>query len=362
LAEFFDDVYIFDLLQQKWFPVKVESCSHRKKPSPRSGHSAVLDHLNSRVLIYGGQRIQITDNIEESVSHIFNDLWSLQIFSSPNHDGYECTWTLLHDGQVSSASKAQSRAGPKRNAHSAHLLSDKMFIVCGSDENGPSNDVYALDLSSMLWNNLTSAYPSKHSFVPAPREMHTSATLNGKIIVCGGRGLESMLDDLLEFDITTCRWNLVGLTPDRCASAACIVFLQKGSDSSSQKVAKLALIGGADASGINADTMLYDISHRNTPRNYLDTKNNINIQFGRCQDCHGLSGWSKLVEDQAAKRTVSDNTSSSNIISNDVDEIPFPARMAHAVAMFDDDRIILFGGINENEDLNDTYILDLAMQ
>jgi N-acetylneuraminic acid mutarotase len=95
----------------------------------------------SNLYVFGGQQVDINQETHEARYKFFDDLWVLSLLDQ--------TWRA-----PSRKSKAKLRLRgekiPPRNAHTAALVGDDMFVFGGSGEDGPTSDVTACSLIAVL--------------------------------------------------------------------------------------------------------------------------------------------------------------------------------------------------------------------
>eukprot|EP00455_Lapot_gusevi_P012138 TRINITY_DN1569_c0_g1_i3.p1 TRINITY_DN1569_c0_g1~~TRINITY_DN1569_c0_g1_i3.p1 ORF type:complete len:358 (-),score=22.21 TRINITY_DN1569_c0_g1_i3:13-1011(-) len=192
-----------------------------------------------------------------------------------------------------------------RNAHTASRVDNTMYIVGGSTSDGPCNDVYSLDLDTLEWQRvqpanamaeLKSEEGEDDLEVPVGREMHTAVVMNSSLMVLGGRSFDSICDQFYEFNTETRMWQL----HDKCFAVcghACVVY---GS--------RLIIFGGTD--GLT----------------FFDTPKAFNPELLIWTDAE-LKGPRP------------------------------PPRFAHTLTQISPTESILFGGSNQQQDLNDLHIL-----
>jgi hypothetical protein len=132
-----NDVWVSSLADSSWSVLVTSGTG----PSPRVGHSAILDPLRRRMIVFGGR-----------ADAARNDAWALSLT-----DG---SWSEI----------AAGNAPPVRYLHTAVYDSagDRMLIFGGRDES-PRNDVWALTLGGTpTWSQLTPGA------APGPRYGHTA--------------------------------------------------------------------------------------------------------------------------------------------------------------------------------------------
>jgi hypothetical protein len=141
-------------------------------PLSRWGQSQVYDAVHGRMLLFGGYSEQ---------TGLLNDTWELSLGSRPE-------WTLLQPSGTPPSPREGHTAiyDPHRN---------RMLVFAGTRENDiRTNEVWELSLSGVpAWKLLTPAGPA-----PEPRETHTAIydALNDRMVVFAGVGQSSYLSDL----------------------------------------------------------------------------------------------------------------------------------------------------------------------
>jgi N-acetylneuraminic acid mutarotase len=93
-----------------------------------------------------------------------------------------------------SALKPTGNPPPPRHSHGAVLIGKQMFVFCGTDGKAIFNDVYVLDVDSLVWSK-----PDVLGSIPA-RMNAAVCVYDKKIFVHGGSGASGLLGDLYVFD------------------------------------------------------------------------------------------------------------------------------------------------------------------
>jgi hypothetical protein len=162
-----NDMAFFDVATLKWSselkaPASAVSSTTTTTaaaswPEPRSGHTAVA--YGHRIYLFGGQSVTVTlatpttdtksstttkgkkktlaTPTQVETTSIYNDCWMF--------DMNRQRWLKLKPNTT----KAGGIVPPQRNAHTATVVGKKMWILGGSDQNGPSNDVYSFHLGTL---------------------------------------------------------------------------------------------------------------------------------------------------------------------------------------------------------------------
>jgi len=181
-AGFFNDVWAYDLAGNTWTQVGGADPA----PTPRYGHSAIVDSRNRMVISHGfSSRGRFDDTW---VFDLATDLWS--DISPERRPLRRCLHHAVYD--------------PARD----QML---LFGGCASGVGPcPLGDLWALDLKTETWRQLSSD--------PPPRQFYGMAFDPGsqRMILYGGDGRNGLLPDVWEYDPATDNWNepaVVGAMP-----------------------------------------------------------------------------------------------------------------------------------------------------
>jgi hypothetical protein len=174
--EFFDDTWILDLTQLTWHDV-----SPKRRPRARYGSASVYDPFERSLVQFAGftdieRRFQDTQAFDLD-AHRWEDL-------TPPADLPEvrCLLTAAFDPLL------------------------RRMIIYSGQRDGPLGDLWAFDLGSRSWTNLTVEER------PAGRFFATSFLgRDGRFYVFGGRTSEGDVNETWSFDFTTSRWTLLAL-------------------------------------------------------------------------------------------------------------------------------------------------------
>lgn len=184
-------------------------------PQARSGHTAVTDSVNQRVLIFGGRN---------AAGVPLNDLWAFQ--------GSSQTWTQLQ------ASGAAPGIPSPRFDHTAAYdpIGNALFVFGGS---GFSAQTWRYDVTAQTWSVLTT--PT----TPSARVRGAMAyhSLTSRIVLFGGRDLfGTLLSDTWLLDPSNASWQLAtaGASPPARENHA------MSEDATNDKV---VMLGGLDSNG-----------------------------------------------------------------------------------------------------------------
>ncbi len=146
-------------------------------PSARSGHSAIYDAADERMIVFGGDDGSKLD-----------DVWALDL-GTPGAEA----WTQLGPAGTSPA--------PRSN-HSAiyDAASDRMIVFGGAHESQFANDVWTLDLTegTETWTELAPA-----GTLPTPQSKHSAIydVDNKRVIVLEGSSGGSLLNGIWALDL-----------------------------------------------------------------------------------------------------------------------------------------------------------------
>jgi hypothetical protein len=142
-------------------------------PAPRMGHTLVYDSANQRMILFGGNGMDVE----------LNDLWSLNLSGTPS-------WTRITPAGT---------VPPTRLLHSAvyDAAGQRMIVFGGFSEAAAMNDTWALALSGApVWTKLTPA-----GTPPSLRDLHSAVydSVNQRMFVFGGESVymsDPLLSDL----------------------------------------------------------------------------------------------------------------------------------------------------------------------
>jgi len=175
---FFNDVWAYDLANNAWTQVGGDGPA----PTPRYGHSAIVDSRNRMVISHGfSSRGRFDDTW---VFDLATDMWS--DISPDNRPLRRCLHDAVYD--------------PARD----QML---LFGGCASGVGPcPLGDLWALDLQTNTWRQLSSDPPARQfygtAFDPGTQRM----------ILYGGDGEDGLLGDVWEYDPATDNWHEPTLT------------------------------------------------------------------------------------------------------------------------------------------------------
>ena len=148
-------------------------------PSPRAGAAAIYDYSRQRMVLFGGLG-----------ASALNDCYTLSLGASP-------AWAPLG----TSGGPPPGRAIP--GVIHEFPPQDRMVMYGGFDGSGPIDDVWALDLATSAWTQLspTGGPPTARQFPAVVYDQRRA-----RMVVFGGNGMDGSVDDPL--------WSLsLGATP-----------------------------------------------------------------------------------------------------------------------------------------------------
>ncbi len=171
-------VSAMDLTTRVWF----EPTTIGVAPNARTDASAIWDPLRNRMLVFGGAIGTVRQN----------DLWSLDLATF--------TWSHLFPGGTTPTVRSDHVAVYDR-------VRDRMLVFGGTNGTAPTNDLYALDLTTLNWTKLIAG-----GTLPEARS-GAAAALDGPrthLAIMGGSGATSGdLNDLWSLDLATVTWTAV---------------------------------------------------------------------------------------------------------------------------------------------------------
>jgi hypothetical protein len=191
---FYNDVWAFDLSLHAWQKMAPSGIP----PTPRYGSASVFDPLNRRMVMFSG----FTD------SGRYDDTQGYDIAAN--------TWVDLTPAGTNPLARCLHTASYDGGRH-------RMIIYAGQ-RTGPLNDIWAFDLTSNTWEDLTPA--SK----PSGRIFPTSVYAGNKIIIFGGSTNSGSVNELWSFDLTDTSWEMInasGMSPAPRHSHAAIFVEQE---------------------------------------------------------------------------------------------------------------------------------------
>jgi hypothetical protein len=156
------------LLAIVWIPSSVQAdgtWSRQPPPAPRFGHGAVFDAARQRMLVFGGTASTAVG------SNLSNDVWALSLSGTR-------AWTPI------------APAGTPPSARFGHSMildpvRDQLVVFGGSDNSGPSNQVWTMSLSGApTWTQLAPA-----GTAPGARFGHSAVydPVGDRMVIFGGQ-------------------------------------------------------------------------------------------------------------------------------------------------------------------------------
>ena len=188
-AGFYNDVWAFDLASRTWQKMMPSGTL----PNPRYGSASVHDPISRRLVMFAG----FTDMGRYGDTRAYDITTSAWIDLTPSGTNPEvrCLHTASYD-----------------------VLRHRMIIYAGQ-HSGPLDDIWAFDLTSKTWANLTPASR------PSGRIFPSSIYANGRIIVFGGQTSNGSVNELWSFNPADTTWTMMnasGTIPGRRNSHAAI--------------------------------------------------------------------------------------------------------------------------------------------
>jgi len=121
---------------------------------------------------------------------------------------------IQEDGQgfiIQCGKVSEERGDPRRCYHSAEIFGDQMYVFGGVDsKDRASNELWSFDLKELEWTK----WPQEGD-VPSHRLRHKSVLINNKMFIFGGRNnTESFMrmNDLHSLDLETFHWSEIRCT------------------------------------------------------------------------------------------------------------------------------------------------------
>ena len=377
------DTWVFDSSTRNWQEIKTNSTEFGLPP-PRQGHATALTKVFDvdAVLMYGGYDSPSADFEDGNGTYVLKDTWMLYMDSmtwkiaadfdyDPNprfshhlttigdegrvillHGGMHFdsfgdpvtavdAWTYQSPGNIIDYHEwsPQVDGPPARSYHAMASLEGGRTLMYGGfqvdgDDYTPLNDAWIFHLEDGSGQGYNTKLPGKWQRTkdgPSARHSHAMASvtdsLTSKVLMFGGRNSEEVLGDAWIFtcdfhrtyacDVGTGTWTLTDNTTAYPTPSA-----RYGHDMATLEFGNVVLFGGRDANAdALGDTWIYDL------RRY-DKATQSN---GRWEPATAFSG----------------------------DDGP-SARYSHAMAALDGNRVMLYGGMDGDEDyaLADVWIYE----
>lgn len=221
-----NDLWAFDLATSQWSRLEASGTP----PEPRRGHDAVYDPVGHQMVVWAGQQGE----------RFFNDTWTLDLQSLAWRDVSPAGRPQARYGSASVFDPAERRlvqfagfteeqrrfqdtqgfdldtlswedvtpAGTKPDVRclltAALHRETRRMIVYGGQRSGALEDLWAFDLGTRIWTELTPAQS------PAGRFFATSfVDARGRFIVFGGTTSAGDVNETWLFNVETGRWSLV---------------------------------------------------------------------------------------------------------------------------------------------------------
>ncbi|KTW32927.1 hypothetical protein PNEG_04264 [Pneumocystis murina B123] len=169
-----NSLYLLNTTSKIWTKALV----YGNKPPGRYGHT--LNILGTKIVIFGGQ-MEI---------YFFNDMF---LFDLDTLNTLNAKWELI---------TPVTSLPPARTNHIMITYQEKLYLFGGTNGTQWFNDVWVFDYKNLSWKEIAC-----NGCIPQPREGHSAALVDDIIYIFGGRGLDgSDLGDLIAFKISTSRW------------------------------------------------------------------------------------------------------------------------------------------------------------
>jgi len=164
------------LLSCSFFITSTFAFSQEEKPSPTFGHTfvTVADGNDTLILLFGG---------DNGAKIVINELWAY------NEDNSEWEEEELDNP-------------PPRRSHAAVEHNNKMIVLFGEGQSGLLSDIWEYDPSNNSWEEL----PSGGTNVPAARKSFTASVMDNKVIIVGGETDSGPSDEVWAYDIANNTW------------------------------------------------------------------------------------------------------------------------------------------------------------
>ncbi|HEX6791873.1 MAG TPA: kelch repeat-containing protein [Candidatus Krumholzibacteria bacterium] len=222
---FFNDVWAFDLATNTWSPFTPTG----GPPQIRYGVGYTWDPLAKDLVTFAG-----FTNLGR-----FDDVW--RFHATP------ATWTNVSPGSGPLARCLHAACYDARN--------HRMIMYAGQNNAGPLDDIWALDLDTNTWSDLTPAEkPSARYFSPV---VYDGA--NHRVTMFGGRGLLGQNNEAWAFDLWTEEWTHLAPsgTPPTPREGSAAIY-----DGVNDR---MVIFGGIDSAVRNEVWALADLSGTYTP-------------------------------------------------------------------------------------------------
>jgi len=181
-----NDVAVFDLLANKWLPAP--TIGSGGAPSARAYHTAVVDHYQHVMYVYGGN----------DDTHFFSDVWALDL------DALEtgaAAWSLV--------APTNGTSGAERSEHSAVMSNLGVMVVFGGRAGGDVglDDVACFSTITRAWSACLAA-PSP---APTVRYGHTAvcSPLQRMTVFGGKNSGGNVVNDVWSLDLNLYIWYVI---------------------------------------------------------------------------------------------------------------------------------------------------------
>jgi hypothetical protein len=222
---FFNDAWAFDLTTSTWS----QFAPTGGPPQIRYGVAHAWDPLAKELVTFAG----FTDLGR------FDDVWRFNPLAP--------SWTDVSPG-----------TGPlARCLHAAcyDAHNHRMIMYAGQNNSGPLDDIWALDLDTDAWTELTPAVkPSGRWFSPVVYD-----AANHRVTMFGGQGMLGLNNEAWVFDLWTNAWTQLAPsgTPPTPRSGSAAIYDAAGD--------RMVIFGGTDGTVRNHVWALEDLSGTSTP-------------------------------------------------------------------------------------------------
>eukprot|EP00667_Euglena_gracilis_P006960 EG_transcript_7026 len=294
-------------------------------PSPRDCHTAVL--FEGQMYVFGG----ITGE-----QRLAGDLHCLDL---QQWRWEQLTW--------------QGDPPAAREGHSAVVYRDEMVVFGGSAEASDEGDCYTFSFRDRQWRTLHTSGPGPGTHRPDNRFYHSAVVYQDDMYVFGGCDDETCYADVLVLNFPSLRWRhmrTTGIGPEAryCHSAvlyydSMVVYGGCNDETNFRDFHELCLISGE----------WKPVCHRSgscPPARYgqstsVDVEGNFMVLFGGCVESHKYSDVYVFTFDVGAWHAVECS--------------PPPTAIAGHSAVYDNGRVITFGGCGNRDTTGAVYELRL---
>ncbi|KAG2688300.1 hypothetical protein I3760_09G088800 [Carya illinoinensis] len=161
------------------------------------GHSAcILDNKNeNKAMIFGGfggMGRHARRNESLLLNPFVGTLETMNVEGSPTPRLAKNEWRLA---------ECTGSVFPPRHRHAAAVVSSKIYVFGGLNNDSISSSFHVLDTVNLQWKELPVA-----GEWPCARHSHSMVAYRSQIFMFGGYNGEKALGDLYSFDVKTCQW------------------------------------------------------------------------------------------------------------------------------------------------------------